>query len=428
MKSTKKKFPVGLVVLAVVVAVLAVVWIARTPAGDITEIPKKLILTDNDAVLSVKTENDAIAENAQVAFSNIPGHDEVVFQNEQGRAFVTGMDGCIWKLDLATGEAEMFVDPPVSPAGMHSMPNDPDTLLFCASRQYGFTYPEGEQVGVYKLNVATKEVTPVITRTPAIPKEHAVPDGNHGTVYPVGSQPVSLPIADMNESNSVLCSLCNDLAISRDGKRVYFTEPFTYPNSTMGGGTTVVECISLGENGLVWCIDLEKETVSLVGQGYTFADGILLEYSEDGDREQAILISELAKCRLSRLYIDGTNAGKDEIVQENLPGMPDGLDRDKDGNIWVALVERRSDLITVVHKNPWFKPLALRLPYSLFESSDATGIVCLSPDGSTPLYCTMHDGSVVSDFSVIVPNGENIYFCVFNRGANGLHYMKNPLL
>lgn len=428
MKNKKGKFPVGLVTLAAVVFALVIVWIARTPAGDVKEIPEKFILTENNAVLSVKTENDAVAENAQVAFSNIPGYDEVLIQNKQERAFVTGMDGCIWKLDLATGEAEVFVDPPVSPAGMQPMPNDPDTLLFCASKQYGFTYPGGEQVGVYKLNVATKEVTPVITRTPIIPKEHAVPDGNHGTVYPVGAQPISLAIADMNESNSVLCSLCNDLAISADGNRVYFTEPFTYPSSTMGGGTTVVECISLGENGLIWCIDLEKETISLVGQGYTFADGILLECPEGGDREESIIISELAKCRLSRLYIDGANAGKDEIVQENLPGMPDGLDRDESGNIWVALVEQRSNMITLAHKNPWIKPLALRLPYSIFESSNATGIVCLSPDGSTPLYCTMHDGSVVSDFSVIVPNGENIYFCVFNRGINGLHYMKNPLL
>ena len=66
--------------------------------------------------------------------------------------------------------------------------------------------------------------------------------------------------------------------------------------------------------------------------------------------------------------------------------MPDGMDRDADGRIWLAMFADRSPVLTWVHENAWIKPLVMRLPAALLlAQTQRTGVVVLSPDGSKPL-------------------------------------------
>jgi sugar lactone lactonase YvrE len=164
----------------------------------------------------------------------------------------------------------------------------------------------------------------------------------------------------------------------------------------------------------------------LIAQNFIFPDGILVEKSSTST-EETLLVSETIQFRILRLNIGGNNAGEWSIVQENLPGMPDGMDRDADGRIWVGIIKQRSPVIDWIHGHPWIKPFLLRLPADLMPVSAETSVMAFSKDGSTPLFYSLHDGSVLSDISVVVPGGNELFVAAFNREATGLFRMPYPL-
>ena len=106
--------------------------------------------------------------------------------------------------------------------------------------------------------------------------------------------------------------------------------------------------------------------------------------------------------------------------------MPDGMDRDSEGRIWIGILKQRSGTIDWIHRSPWIKPFLLRLPAGLMPVSRKTSFLALSADASEALYYTEHDGSVVSDISVVVPGRKELYLAVFNDQSRGLHRVRYP--
>jgi sugar lactone lactonase YvrE len=399
-------------------------WIATTPPRYLEIAPRYVMGPVPEGIGYVTAEGDPIGDSLETIAPNLPGYDDVVLQEELGRAFVTARDGWIWQVDLESGEAEPYVDAPLMASGAHEMPGDPNTICFCASYLYGATYPDDEQVGLYRLDVESKAIEPIVLRTPSPPGVPTSEHGNEGTVYTADTEQV-LAVASMNDGNSRPIAFCNDFDISADGQRFYFSEPFAYEGASMGGGA-IGEAITLGLNGRLWKYDAANDTVALAAHGYNFVDGVLLENGTDG-REQSVLITETTKFRIMRLYLAGERAGRDEIVWEALPSMPDGLDRDGEGRIWVGMIKQRTGFITTVHANPWIKPLLLRLPLEMLPVPTVTGVLALSPDASSALWYAEHPGTRVQDIAVVVPGESHVYLANFSDERPGLHRMAYPV-
>lgn len=408
----------------IVFAMMVVWWIASAPPSHLRIGPAYVIGDVPQSIQDVTVTDDPIGQTMTTIAPNLPGYDDVVLQEHLGRAFVTARDGWIWKIDLETGEAEPFVDVPLMAAGAHEMPGDDDTICFCASHLYETTYPDDEQVGLYRLTISTKEVTPILLRTPIPPAVAPPAAGNEGTVFTSETEE-KLAVDAMNEGNSRPIAFCNDFDISSDGKRFYFSEPFAYEGASMGGGATG-EAITLGLNGRLWKYDAETGTAALAAHGYNFIDGVLLEENGQG-REQSVLVTETTKFRIMRLFISGERAGEDEIVWDALPSMADGLERDAEGRIWIGMMKKRTGLITWAHANPWIKPLMLRLPVSLLPVPTVSGVLVLSEDAATPLWYAEHSGTHVQDIAAVIPGESGIYLANFTDERPGLHRIANPL-
>lgn len=409
--------------LAVLMAAIGLWWASSAPPDHLVIAPPYAMGPVPESILEAEDSGDPIGVEIETFAPSIAGYDDVVVMEERGRAYVTAQDGWIWEVNLETGEAERFVDAPLMAAGAHEIPGKESAIAFCASYLHGQSYPENETPGLYRLDLQTKTVSPIARRVPIPPPDAAPPPGNEGVIYALESEE-PLAMDAMDDTNSRPIAFANDFAVSSDGQRFYFSEPFAYEGASMGGGT-VAEAISLGDNGYLWKVDVAAQTVALVAQDYHFVDGVLLE--EENGVEQSVLITETPKFRIMRIFLKGERAGEDEIVWDSLPGMPDGMDRDAEGNIWIGMLKMRSGLITWAHANPWIKPLMLRIPADKLPVSLDTAVLALSPDASTPLWYAEHPGTKITDIAVAIPTNDHIYLANFSQLTPGVHRIPNPL-
>jgi sugar lactone lactonase YvrE len=413
------------ILMALLASALIGWWNYAAPPAHHVVAPAHQVGPVPTAITAVKSADDFIAAHLKRAPSALPGHDEVILQEHLGRAFVTAMDGWIWRIDLATGAAERFVQAPMSPAGARLVPGDDEHMLFCATRLDDNRYPDTVQPGIYELTFSTKAIRPVALRVPLSPPITSPKPGNEGSVFTEQELPPA-SIASLNERNSRQIAFCNDIDVSRDGQRIYMSEPFDYAGASSGTGS-MAEAVTLARNGRLWQFDRTQNTVRLVAQNYNFIDGVLLEYASDTDpQETSILVTETTKYRINRLHLRGPLAGTDKILWDNLPGLPDGLDRDAQGRVWVGFIKERTPVASWIHAHPWIKPLLLRLPRSLLPITKPTAIMALSPDASQALFYTQHDGRLVHDIAVVVPGKNRLYLPTFDRTNTGLVSIPYP--
>ncbi|PJZ26512.1 hypothetical protein CH352_05280 [Leptospira hartskeerlii] len=392
------------------------------------QIQESVNFTYNSQIEQAKDSKDLSQRGIQMLIPNVPAQDEIILQEELGRAFVSSMDGFIWILDLKQNKAEPFVKTPLMPAGMVAHPKNSDLLYFCVSRGKKEDPIQPNGPGIYELKISNKSIRKISNRVPKIPPGQSVNTiSTLGKLYATERQ-LAIRISEMNDSNSRQIEKADDLAISSDGERIYFTEPYDHPGAILGvSDQSRNEALSLGKNGNVWKIDLKNGTSSLVAHNYSYVDGILLEYSVGHKEEVSILLNEVSRFRLIRMYLSGENSGKDEIVIDGLPGFPDGMDRDPQGRVWVALVIERSKLVTWLHNHPFWKRLVLYIPQKIQPVSKRTGLLVLSKDGKTPLYYGMHDGSKFSTLIVVIPGKEKIYLSVYEKGYKGINILPYPI-
>lgn len=375
-----------------------------------------------------KDPMDLSQRGIQMIIPNVPAQDEILLQEELGRAFVSSMDGFIWILDLKQNKAEPFVKTPLMPAGIVAHPKNPDLLYFCMSRgrKEDPIHPNGP--GIYELKISDKSIRQISVRVPKTPSDQNMNTiSTLGKLYPTHRQS-AIHISEMDDSNSRHIEKADDLAISSDGERIYFTEPYDHPGAILGvSDQSRNEALSLGKNGNVWKIDLKNNTTSLVAHNYSYVDGILLEYLPGQKEEVSILLNEVSRFRLIRMHLSGKNSGKDEVVIDGLPGFPDGMDRDPQGRVWVALVIERSKLVTWLHNHPFWKRLVLYIPQKFQPVSKRTGLLVLSKDGKTPLYYGIHDGSKFSTLIVVIPGKEKVYLSIYEKDYKGINVLPYPI-
>ena len=189
---------------------------------------------------------------------------------------VTATDGRIWRVNLANHSGEPIVDPPLMAYGIHDAPGDPDHVYFCASRSYAEAAPD-ERVGLYRLSLDTRTVDPLVLDVPATDLMNERP-----VVY-ADDDPDAPELRGGLTTAKRPLTVCDNLDVSADGRRLYFSEPFDYSGASVDDALD--EAIALSPNGRLWRHDLDTGATRLIAEGFHFINGVVHDL-HPGSRER----------------------------------------------------------------------------------------------------------------------------------------------
>ena len=195
----------------------------------------------------------------------------------------------------------------------------------------------------------------------------------------------------------------NGVSVTQDGRTAYVTDS----SARWGYGDHVNDILEAIPGGRLVRIDLGRapHAATVLVRGLAFANGVVL-----APDESYALITETARYRITRVWLEGDRQNIPEVLVDNLPGFPDNISLSPRGTYWVAMGSIRKPLLDLAHPYPFIKdaiaglPEALRpqpIPYGLIFEMDDTGHVLAS----------YHDprGARFRDLSSVVESGGALY-------------------
>ena len=152
--------------------------------------------------------------------------------------------------------------------------------------------------------------------------------------------------------------------------------------------------------------------------GLYFANGVALSPDED-----FVLVSEMSEYRITRLWLKGPRVGDRDVFADNLPGFPDGISGDGDGNYWVAMVSPRMWFVdNIVLPNLWLRKLLMHFPTWTRLSGASYGfIIQLNSEGE--IVESLHDpsGKSLSGITNVIERDGKLYIGTLEGDAVGVY-------
>ncbi|KAL4587432.1 hypothetical protein LXL04_000303 [Taraxacum kok-saghyz] len=135
----------------------------------------------------------------------------------------------------------------------------------------------------------------------------------------------------------------NSLDFDQTNRFVYFTD--SSQRYTRRDHMLVV--LTNDKTGSLLKYDIESKEVTVILHNLTFPNGVSL--SQDGN---FLLVAETTNCRILRFWLKTSKAGTLEVFAD-LPGYPDNIKRNQNGEFWVAMYSRKNKILSWIFSKPW---------------------------------------------------------------------------
>jgi sugar lactone lactonase YvrE len=171
----------------------------------------------------------------------------------------------------------------------------------------------------------------------------------------------------------------DDVAVANNGV-IYFSDASSKFGASESGGSleaSILDLLEHGGHGRVYRYDPATDSLSVLMDDLQFANGVAI--AED---QRSLFVNETSSYRVLRYWLDGPEAGKTEVVIDNLPGFPDNINNGLNGRLWIGLVFPRNQLVDELSGSPWARKIILRLPAALRPQPVATShVIAINADG-----------------------------------------------
>lgn len=205
----------------------------------------------------------------------------------------------------------------------------------------------------------------------------------------------------VSEVYGVPLTFTDDLDIAADGK-IYFTDASTKYHQP----DYVLDLLEGRPYGRLYVYDPETKTAKVVLDNLYFANGVALSRNQD-----AVFVAETYRYRIRKVWISGEKVGQNEIIADNLPGLPDNINSDRNGTIWLAMPSPRKPIADVSARHPWMRELMVRLPRAFWPKPDRYGLV-VAIDENGKILKSLHDpsGDHLRMITSVTPYQGKLYF------------------
>ncbi len=139
--------------------------------------------------------------------------------------------------------------------------------------------------------------------------------------------------------------------------------------------------------GRLLSFDPSTQKTSILLTGLYFANGVALSQNED-----FVLVTETTRYRVTRYWLKGPKKGTSDIFIDNLPGFPDGISSNRNGQFWLTLATLRNAQLDSLHPYPSLKNISAKLPDAFQPKPIPYGFVVLL-DENTSVLATLQDPS-----------------------------------
>ncbi|HEY3754808.1 MAG TPA: SMP-30/gluconolactonase/LRE family protein [Opitutaceae bacterium] len=144
----------------------------------------------------------------------------------------------------------------------------------------------------------------------------------------------------------------NDLDVAADGT-IYFTDSSDkYPIQAF-----MIDLIEHQPRGRFMSYDPNTKKVTVLVPHRYFANGVAI--SPD---QSFVLFVETGSYKVTRYWLKGPKQGTVDDFASDLPGIPDGILENGQGDYWVTLVSPRDPLFDWLMDHPFLRKAYLRLP------------------------------------------------------------------
>ena len=273
--------------------------------------------------------NDALAGAATIDLDDYEGPEDVTV-GPDGALYATASSGAILRIEQDTGEVSAFARAGGRPLGIESAP---DGSLLVANAYSGIQ-----------------------------------------RISPAGE------VTDLLQAvNGERIAYADDLAVSADGI-VYFSDASTKFGARAWNGTfaaSLLDILEHGGHGRVIAFDPGSGNAHVIMEGLNFANGIAIS-----DDDRFLLIAETGSYRILRHWLQGPDAGKTDVVLDNLPGFPDNINGGSDGRFWIGLIAPRDAKLDGLSDKPFLRKMVQRLPAFLRPAAvPSSHVIAINGDG-----------------------------------------------
>ncbi|XP_042486056.1 protein STRICTOSIDINE SYNTHASE-LIKE 10-like [Macadamia integrifolia] len=159
----------------------------------------------------------------------------------------------------------------------------------------------------------------------------------------------------VTEAEGKLFKFTNNIDIDEEEGVVYFT----HSSTKFDRREFVSIVLSQDTSGRFLKYDIASKEVTVLMRDLLFPNGVAL--SKD---RSFVLVVETGNGNVQKYWLQGPKAGTHELIAE-LPGFPDNLRRNSDGDFWVALYSKKGKMEKWLESNPSVMNFLSKYPYAV---------------------------------------------------------------
>ncbi|MBT8107694.1 MAG: SMP-30/gluconolactonase/LRE family protein [Gammaproteobacteria bacterium] len=149
--------------------------------------------------------------------------------------------------------------------------------------------------------------------------------------------------------------------------------------------STLFDVLEHGRHGQLLAYDPATREARIILDELAYANGVAIS-----DGGEFLVVVEMNEYRILKVWLEGPQRGRTEVLLDNLPGFGDNLKAGLNGRFWLGIAAPRKAIVDRLSNRPFLRKMILRLPRFIRPAADVSShVIAFNADGE--ILMNMHD-------------------------------------